>query len=504
MSNNTPLLQMTGISKAFPGVQALQDVNFEMARGEIHALVGENGAGKSTLMKVLTGAYRPDAGQISWRGQPAAINSPSDSQELGISMIHQELSLIPYLTVGQNIFLGREPRWRLPGFIDWNQLYAQTGELLDRLNLDVNPKTEAQGLSIAQQQMVEVAKALSLNADLIAMDEPTSSLTDKETEVLFDMMRALKAQGVAIIFISHRLEEVFEISDRVTVLRDGRHIATRSTAELDHNKIVELMVGRELGDIYAYSPTEQRSVVLETADLSDGDQLKSVSFQLHGGEILGLAGLIGAGRTALAETLFGIRPAAAGAIKLAGEAVKIRSPKQAIHHGLGFVPEDRKRQGLFLHMAVRENVLLSGMEMVTHFGFVNGGKANELVQAFVDKLDIRTPNLGQEVRNLSGGNQQKVVIARWLALQPRVLILDEPTRGVDVGAKAEIHALMRQLAAEGVGILMISSELPEVLGVSDRILVMHEGRVTGELTREEATQDKIMHAATGNVRHVSQ
>ncbi len=501
MSNNTPLLQMAGISKAFPGVQALQDVNFEMARGEIHALVGENGAGKSTLMKVLTGAHLPDAGQISWRGQPAAIHAPADAQALGIGMIHQELSLIPYLTVGQNIFLGREPRWKLPGFIDWKKLYAQTQDLLDRLNLDVNPRAEAQGLSIAQQQMVEVAKALSLNADLIAMDEPTSSLTDKETEVLFAMMRALKAQGVAIIFISHRLEEVFEISDRVTVLRDGRHIATRPTAELDHNKIVELMVGRELGDIYAYSPTEQRSVVLETADLSDGDELKGVSFQLRGGEILGLAGLIGAGRTALAETLFGIRPAAAGDIKLAGQPVKIRSPKQAIQHGLGFVPEDRKLQGLFLHMAVRENVLLSGMDLVATLGFINSGKANGLVQGFVDKLDIRTPSLQQEVRNLSGGNQQKVVIARWLALQPRVLILDEPTRGVDVGAKAEIHALMRQLAEEGVGILMISSELPEVLGVSDRILVMHEGRITGELTREEATQDKIMRAATGVVHH---
>ncbi len=501
MSNNTPLLQMAGISKAFPGVQALQDVNFEMARGEIHALVGENGAGKSTLMKVLTGAHLPDAGQISWRGQPAAIHAPADAQALGIGMIHQELSLIPYLTVGQNIFLGREPRWKLPGFIDWKKLYAQTQDLLDRLNLDVNPRAEAQGLSIAQQQMVEVAKALSLNADLIAMDEPTSSLTDKETEVLFAMMRALKAQGVAIIFISHRLEEVFEISDRVTVLRDGRHIATRPTAELDHNKIVELMVGRELGDIYAYSPTEQRDVVLETADLSDGDELKGVSLQLRGGEILGLAGLIGAGRTALAETLFGIRPAAAGDIKLAGQPVKIRSPKQAIQHGLGFVPEDRKLQGLFLHMAVRENVLLSGMDLVATLGFINSGKANGLVQGFVDKLDIRTPSLQQEVRNLSGGNQQKVVIARWLALQPRVLILDEPTRGVDVGAKAEIHALMRQLAEEGVGILMISSELPEVLGVSDRILVMHEGRITGELTREEATQDKIMRAATGVVHH---
>ncbi|MBK8933604.1 MAG: sugar ABC transporter ATP-binding protein [Chloroflexi bacterium] len=502
MSETTPILRMSGISKSFPGVKALQEVHFEVARGEIHALVGENGAGKSTLMKILTGAYRPDSGQIAWHGRPVTIASPSDSQTLGISMIHQELSLLPYLTVGQNIFLGREPQGRLPGFINWQALYAQAQELLERLSLDVKPRAEARELSIAQQQMVEVAKALSLQADLIAMDEPTSSLTDVETEVLFTMMRALKAQGVAIVFISHRLEEVFEITDRVTVLRDGRHIDTRPTADLTRDKIVELMVGRELGNIYPYHPTEQRDLVLEVSDLCDGRELKNVSFQLHGGEILGIAGLIGAGRTALAETLFGIRPATGGHIKLAGQPSKIRSPKQAIQHGLGFVPEDRKQQGLFLNMAVRENITMSGMGLVTNAGFVDNKKANGLAQKFVEKLDVRTPNLRQNIRNLSGGNQQKVIIARWLTLSPRILILDEPTRGVDVGAKAEIHALMRQLAEQGVGVLMISSELPEVLGVSDRILVMHEGRITGELSRDEATQDQIMVAATGGVENV--
>ncbi|HID51860.1 MAG TPA: sugar ABC transporter ATP-binding protein [Anaerolineae bacterium] len=491
------LLRMESISKSFPGVQALQDVNFAVLPGEIHALVGENGAGKSTLMKALTGGQPADDGRIIWRGQPVDIQNPHDAQALGISMIHQELSLLPFRTVGQNVYLGREPTWFLPGTINWKQLYAQTGALLQRLDLDVDPRTEAQNLSIAQQQMVEVAKALSIDASLIAMDEPTSSLTEKETEILFDVMRSLKAQGVSIIFISHRLEEVFEISDRVTVLRDGRHIATKPTSELDHNQIVSLMVGRELDDMYHYSETERQDVALQVRDLSEGRELKNGSLTLHGGEILGIAGLIGAGRTALAETLFGIRRATAGEIWLAGEKVKIHSPQQAIKQGLGFVPEDRKLQGLFLNMAVRENIDMSSLDQVSQAGFIKRKQANAMGREFVEKLDIRTPRLDQTVGNLSGGNQQKVVIARWLTLAPQVLILDEPTRGVDVGAKSEIHALMRDLAAQGVGVLMISSDLPEVLGVSDRILVMHEGRVTGEFSRAEATQDKIMHAATG-------
>jgi ABC-type sugar transport system ATPase subunit len=492
---------MAGISKAFPGVQALRDVNLTVERGEIHALMGENGAGKSTLMKVLTGAYQADAGSITWRGEPATIEAPGDAQALGISMIHQELSLLPFMTVGQNVFLGREPRSRLPGVIDWGALYGQTADWLAQLDLHVDPRAEVRELSIAQQQMVEVAKALSLEASLIVMDEPTSSLTDQETEVLFGMMRALRARGVAIIYISHRLEEVFAIADKVTVLRDGRYIATHPTSDLTHHRIVSLMVGRELvEEMYAYAPTERRDVALQTADLSDGRELKSASFTLYGGEILGLAGLIGAGRTALAETLFGIRRAAGGEIRVAGQVRHIRSPREAIQAGFGFVPEDRKQQGLFLNMAVRDNIVMSGLGQVSRLGFVRSSEANQVAGSFVKKLDVRTPGLRQLVRNLSGGNQQKVVIARWLMLQPRVLILDEPTRGVDVGAKAEIHALMRQLAADGVAVLMISSELPEVLGVSDRILVMHEGRVTGEFSRDEATQDKIMHAATGGAQ----
>ena len=495
--NNSALLRMEQISKSFPGVQALKDVDFEVAPGEIHALVGENGAGKSTLMKALTGAQPVDEGRIFWRGREVDGQAPGDAQKLGISMIHQELSVLPYMTVGQNVFLGREPGRSLPGVIHWSQLYAQTGKLLQRLNLDIDPTVEARDLSIAQQQMVEVAKALSIDANLIVMDEPTSSLTEQETEVLFSIMRNLKEQGVSIVFISHRLEEIFEICDRVTILRDGQHIATKPTAELDQNQIVALMVGRVLDDMYHYEETERRDVVLSTDRLSDGRELHEVSFELYGGEILGLAGLVGAGRTALAETIFGIRRAKSGEIRLAGEDVKILSPQQAIRHSMGFVPEDRKQQGLFLNMAVRENINMSNLGQVSNLGFVNRRQASEMAQEYVEKLDIRTPSVRQQVGNLSGGNQQKVVIARWLTLAPRVLILDEPTRGVDVGAKAEIHGLMRQLAAEGVAVLMISSELPEILGVSDRVLVMHEGRVTGEFSREEATQDRIMHAATG-------
>jgi len=504
MPANNTFLQMEGISKVFPGVQALKDVTFEVARGEIHALVGENGAGKSTLMKILTGALDRDEGQITLRGQSVEISTPADAQTLGISMIHQELSLIPYLTVGQNIYLGREPQARVPGFIDWPALYRHAQQLLDRLNVEVDARAEVQGLSIAQQQMVEVAKALSLNADLIAMDEPTSALTRRETGVLFDVMRSLKTQGVSLIFISHRLEEVFQIADRVTVLRDGQLIGTAPIAELDGDHIVRMMVGRELGEMYPKTKVQRQEVVLEAVNLHDGRELHGVDLKLHRGEILGVAGLVGAGRTALAETLFGIRPAVAGEVRVEGRPVKLNSPGEAIRTGMGLVPEDRKLQGLFMNMAVRENIVLSAMDKVTAWGLVNFTRADRLAGEFVSKLDIRTPSLRQRVRNLSGGNQQKVIIARWLTLKPRVLILDEPTRGIDVGAKAEIHALMSQLAQEGVGVLMISSELPEVLGVSDRILVMREGCIAGEFTRDQATQDDIMRAATGGKGNYAQ
>ena len=504
MSHDSVFLLMEGVSKAFPGVQALDDVTFQVGRGEIHALVGENGAGKSTLMKILTGSLRRDKGRIILRGQTVEIDTPSAAQAQGISMIHQELSLIPCLTVGQGIYLGREPRSRFPGLVDWSTLYRNAQQLLDGLNVQVDARTLVQDLSIAQRQMVEVAKALSLNADLIAMDEPTSALSERETVVLFEMMRRLKEQGVSLIFISHRLEEVFQIADSITVLRDGQLIGAAPARELDQDRVVRMMVGRELGEMYPRADAQRQEVVLEISGLSDGRDLHGASLKLHRGEILGLAGLVGAGRTALAETLFGSRPAVEGEIRLEGRAVRIGSPREAIRRGMGLVPEDRKLQGLFLNMAVRENIIISSMDQVSQFYFVNPGKADRLASEYVRKLDIRTPSLRQKVRNLSGGNQQKVIIARWLTLKPRVLILDEPTRGIDVGAKAEIHALMSQLAREGVGVLMISSDLPEVLGVSDRILVMHAGGIAAEFARDEASQDAIMYAATGGKGNYAQ
>ncbi len=497
MSESRPFLLMEDISKAFPGVQALDHARLEVAGGEIHALVGENGAGKSTLMKILTGAIQKDSGRILLRGQEVDIRTPAQAQELGISMIHQELALVPYRTVGENIFLGREPQGKLPGFIAWNTLYDRAQDLLDQLNVNVDAHANVDDLSIAQQQMVEVAKALSYNADLIIMDEPTSSLTDRETEVLFDLMRSLREKGVSIIFISHRLEEVFEIADRVTVLRDGKYIGTKYTAETDENEVVRMMVGRELGELYPKVEAERQGIVLEARDLSDGRELHGASFKLYRGEVLGIAGLVGAGRTALAETVFGIRKATEGEILVDGQPARLRSASDAIKLGMGLVPEDRKQQGMFLNMAVRENITISAISQVSKAGFLSFGRMNELARMFVKKLDIRTPSLMQKVRNLSGGNQQKVVISRWLTLKPQILILDEPTRGIDVGAKSEIHGLMSQLASEGVGVMMISSELPEVLGVSDRILVMHEGRIVAEFSRDEATQDNIMLAATG-------
>ena len=496
---STPLLRMVGISKAFPGVQALQDVDLTVQTGEILALVGENGAGKSTLMRILNGVYTADTGEIYWQGQKVTVHSPHEAQALGISMIHQELALIPYLDAGKNIFLGREPRGLLPGTVNWRRLYRQAQAELDALGLALNVRTPVRFFSIAQQQMIEVAKALSIDARLIVMDEPTSSLTEREVETLFEQMRRLRERGVAIIFISHRLEEVLQIADRVTVLRDGQLVGTRAVSELRAEDIVRMMVGREVGTIYERraSPPALEKVVLEVRNLTRGKRVHEVSFKLHAGEVLGVAGLVGAGRTELAETIFGAHPATHGEMILDGEKVRIRRPQQAIQHGIGFVPEDRKRQGLFLRMSVAANVVMAVLSRLTRPILIHWGKVRQITARSIEQLNIRTPSQEQRVQNLSGGNQQKVVIAKWLTLNPKVLILDEPTRGIDVGAKAEIYRLMSQLAERGVGILMISSELPEVMGVSDRILVMHEGRVTGEFDGRSATEDALMNAATG-------
>lgn len=487
---------MEHISKSFPGVHALNDVTLQVRAGEVHALVGENGAGKSTLMKILSGALPKDAGKILLDGHAVSIQNPGDALALGIAMIHQELNLVPYLNVGQNIFLGREPT-RAGGRVDWPTLYAQTRERLQLIGIDVDPHALVGDLSIAQQQMVEIGKALSRQSRVIVMDEPTSSLTEHETDRLFELIRSLKSQGVTIIYISHRLEEIFTIVDRVTVLRDGQWIGTHDITDVTQAKLVHMMVGRDIDEMFQKEIAPRQNLALEVKHLSSAGFLSDINFQLYHGEIVGLAGLVGSGRTTLARTLFGTEKVEGGEIWLDGHRATIDSPHAAIRHGIALVPEDRKDQALFLNMAVSDNIVMSDLPDLSRLGLINFAQVRSVAQESVKTLDIRTPSLRQRVRNLSGGNQQKVSIARWLALKPRVLILDEPTRGIDVGAKAEIHALMSRLAKKGMGILMISSELPEVLGVSDRILVMHEGRITAQFTRDTATQDAIMLAATG-------
>ncbi len=414
-------------------------------------------------------------------------------------MIHQELNLVPEMTVGQNILLGREPT--LPGGrINWSELYRLARERLKLVGIDIDPRAVIGDLPIAQQQIVEIAKALSRQARLIVMDEPTSTLTERETERLFQLIRSLRNQGISVIYISHRLEEIYEIADRVTVLRDGHFIGTYPVSQVTQAELVHLMVGRDINDLFQKEPSEKQNVVLEVKHLTSGC-LKDVSLRLHRGEILGLSGLVGSGRTTLARALFGSEKVDSGEIWIEGKRVTIRSPKAAIRQGIGLVPEDRKEQALLLNMAVSDNITVSGLTKFASLGLINFSRARSAAQEYVKTLDIRTPSLRQRVRNLSGGNQQKTVIARWLLLKPRILILDEPTRGIDVGAKAEIHGLMSHLAQQGVGILMISSELPEILGVSDRIVVMREGRVVAEFPRSEATQDTIMLAATGSVEN---
>ncbi len=494
-----PILSLNSISKSFPGVQALDSVNLEVYPGEIHALVGENGAGKSTLMRIISGASSKDSGSMQWKGYEVDIKTPIEAQNLGIAMIHQELALIPYIDIGKNIFLGREPQGKIPGLIDWSNLYQASSDILDSLGLNISPRTIIKDLSIAQQQMIEVAKSLSMDASLLVMDEPTSALTDREVETLFEQMSRLRSEGVSIIFISHRLEEVYRVADKVTVLRDGRWIGTHPADSLSENEIVKMMVGRELVASKTHESHSTDVSVLRLNDVHTSGIVRGVSLDLKEGEILGIAGLVGAGRTELLEAIFGVRHITQGQILLEGEQIELDSPSKAIHSGVGFVPEDRKAQGLFLNMGVRQNIVLAALDTLTRLGIVLRTRANALTSSLIKQLDIRPPNQQQRVRNLSGGNQQKVVIARWLALEPRVLLLDEPTRGIDVGAKSEIHALLDQMAKTGVAILMVSSELPEILSVCDRILVMREGRLMLETEPDSTTQDEIMRVAAGTI-----
>jgi ribose transport system ATP-binding protein len=494
-NSGSPLLLMRTIMKDFPGVRALDGVTFEVRAGEVHALVGENGAGKSTLMKILSGALPSDSGGISLDGHAVQISSPHRAQELGISMIYQDFNLVPYLSVGENILLGREPLKH--GFIvDWRALRAQSQAVLDRLHVSLDVAAPVRALSVAQRQMVEIARAISARAKILIMDEPSSTLTDHELRRLFELVRSLRDAGAGVIYISHRLEEVFEIADRITVLRDGKSIGTHDLADVDRDEVIRMMVGREITEKIPKQPAPIGEEVLRVEGLC-GSGVRDIGFSLRAGEILGLTGLVGAGRTEVARLVFGADAADSGAIYLSGKPVVIRSPRDAISLGMGFVTEDRQGQGLVLAMNVRENVTLANMDLLAVYGFVRKQAERNSAKQAIGSLRIRTPSAEQLVRNLSGGNQQKVVLARWVLTESKVLIFDEPTRGIDVGAKVEIYQLMNELAARGVGILMISSELPEVLGMSDRVLVMHAGRIVAEFSRNEATQERIMFHATG-------
>lgn len=498
-SPRDPVLVMRGIEKSYPGVRALKGVDFDLRPGEVHALVGENGAGKSTLMKILAGAEVRDAGTLHVNGQPVDTVDPARAQELGIAIIYQEFNLVPYLSIAENIFLGREPKAALPGFVNYGSMNAEAQALLQRLNVGLDPRTEVLRLAVADQQMVEIAKALSQNARILVMDEPSAALTDHELAALFRLIRSLREEGCGIIYISHRLEEVFAISDRITVMRDGEKVSTRNTPEVTRDILIRDMVGREMTETF---PTRQPNIgkpMLEVQGLTRADTLEDIHLTVHAGEIVGLAGLVGAGRTELARCIFGADHFEQGRILLEGQPVRIRSPKDAIRNGIGLVTEDRKQQGLVLPMTVRENTTLANLEALSRVGFVNAGRERTVTKDYIADLRIKTPGMEQAVRNLSGGNQQKVVLAKWLFTHSRLLIFDEPTRGIDVGAKYEIYLLMHKLAAQGAGILMISSELPEVLGMSDRVVVMHEGRIAGELSRRDATQEAVMHLATGGV-----
>jgi inositol transport system ATP-binding protein len=492
---NEHILSMEGISKQFPGVRALSDVELRARKGTVHALMGENGAGKSTLMKCLIGIYAPDSGTITFKGERLNISNTHYALSKGISMIHQELSPIPQMTVAENIYLGREPMtWY--GLVDMRKMNRMATELLERLQIKIKPTAKMCDLSIANVQLAEIAKAVSYNSDLIIMDEPTSAITEAEVEGLFNIIRSLTAQGVAIIYISHKMDEIFKITDEVTVFRDGRYISTDATANLTDTKLIEKMVGRTLTDMFHKETTDMGSVFLDVQNLS-GKGFRKVSFQVKRGEILGLAGLMGAGRTELMEGVFGVTRTHGGVIRINGKKVSIKSPADAIRNGMALLTEDRKLTGLYLNATVRENMFIANINRYMLGPFVNFGRIVKDCEKMRGLMRIKTPSLMEIIRNLSGGNQQKVLIARWLLTEPDLLILDEPTRGIDVGAKSEIYRLMTEFVRSGKAIIMISSELPEILGMSDRIMVMHTGDKTGELSRAEATQEKILQMATG-------
>jgi inositol transport system ATP-binding protein len=494
-----PVLKLIQITKSFPGVKALKEVSLDVMPGEVHALMGENGAGKSTLMKIVAGMIRPDVGTIELDGQAVQIRNEREAMAAGISMIHQELMPVKQMTIAENIFLGREPGIGLFGIVNKREMHKNTSDLLKRVGVDLSPKLMMKQLSVAETQLVEISKAISYNSRIIIMDEPTSAITDREVEKLFGLIRALKEQGVAIIYISHKMDEIFQISDRITILRDGQYVGSAAAKELDNEKLIKMMVGRGLSNIFPKTDNEAGEVCLEVRGLTRTGEFRNISFQVRKGEIVGIAGLMGAGRTELAETIFGLRKADSGEILIHGRKVSIHTPQDAIRNGIALVPEDRKGVGLNLIASVKDNLTLPNLgsfQTAGIIGFILQSKERKAAEKQIVALNIKTPTMHQRVGSLSGGNQQKIVLGKWLIQNPDILILDEPTRGIDIGAKAEIYALINELAKEGKAIIMISSELPEIIGLSDRVLVLSGGRLTGEYSKEDITQEKIMTSAT--------
>src|SRR5271157_252263 len=504
-SSDRPILELRQICKSFPGVRVLKSVGLRVWPGEVHAFMGENGAGKSTLMKILAGAYRADSGEIILDGKPVQFRTPHEARVAGIGIIYQELTVAPNLTVSGNVFLGSE--LKRFGFIkDTAEMDRKTQEVLNRLGARFKATERAARLAVAEQQQVEIARALFYKSRVLVMDEPTAALSDRETDRLFEVVRQLRSEGMAIIYISHRMAEVYELADRLSVLRDGEYVGELKRAEFSPDKIIEMMVGRRLEDFYEHTKHSEGGVVLDVKNMSDGNRVKSASFQLRQGELLGLAGLVGAGRTELARLIFGADKRESGEVYLNGRKLQINQPKDAIRAGIGYVPEDRKLQGLFLQMSCGENITLNILERCSAAGVLNFRALNDRAKAEAESMRVRTASLKSRAGGLSGGNQQKLLLARWLEINPKVLLLDEPTRGVDVGAKADIYVLIQQLLEKGMAVLFISSELPEIVGVCDRVLVMREGEITGEVGGEtgiEITQQNIMKFATDVIRSAS-
>ncbi|MEB3102462.1 sugar ABC transporter ATP-binding protein [Ferviditalea candida] len=506
MSN--PLLKMRDIKKIFPGVIALDGVELTLEHGEVHALMGENGAGKSTLIKILTGAYQKDGGTIHFDQREVNFRTPMEAQLGGISTIYQEVSLIPYLSVTENIFMGREPKnnW---GIVDWKTAHREAEAILEDMGIHIDVRRPVHDLSAAVQQMVSIARAVSMKAKLVVMDEPTSSLDDQEVNVLFGVINKLKSEGVSIIYVSHRLDEIYAVCDKITVLRDGKYVGTWPIEELPQIKLIAHMIGKSESEVEKLSKGKEAAskihekVVIQLEGIKKGKKVQNISFEIHRGEVLGLAGLLGSGRTETAKLIFGADQPEQGSLQIAGQNRKFKNPRDAIASGIGFVSENRKTEGIIPNMSVRENITIASLSKISKFGFISRKKQSEIVSRFIDRLNIKTPNADQKIKNLSGGNQQKVLLARWLALEPKLLILDEPTRGIDVGAKAEIHALIDELAQQGLSILMISSEFDELIQNTDRIVILRDGKKIGEVDGSERTEDRIMHiiAENNSVEH---